>query len=227
MENKPKQDAGQKKKLLIVGCGRSGTLYSAQAMRVLGLDIRHELERGPEAPVGNDGFASWFLAADDPNPPFGPTAAGFDFELVIHQVRHPLKVIPSVAQFILQQGVYSPDFIKKHAPQTELNAGEFELDPRQQLLLKAARYWYYWNLLAQERAGVTMRVEELKENLSRVGEALRLTFNPEHLDNLSPRTNSRDLFVREQPWQVSWEDLHALDPAIYEKIRELAASYGY
>jgi len=37
-----------KKKLLITGCGRSGTLYTAEVFRSLGLDIQHERDYRPD-----------------------------------------------------------------------------------------------------------------------------------------------------------------------------------
>ncbi len=46
------------KTIAIVGCGRSGTLYSAKYFRGFGLDIEHERWEC-------DGNASWYLCLDN------------------------------------------------------------------------------------------------------------------------------------------------------------------
>ena len=102
------------RKLLITGCGRSGTLYATELWRALGLDIQHERPVPPNGVMGEDGVASWFLAVDDPEPPSGPSTQNYEFGITIHQVREPLKVIASVAQFILREGQKAPDFIERH-----------------------------------------------------------------------------------------------------------------
>ena len=225
MENLEQKN--KKKKLLITGCGRSGTLYTAEVFRSLGLDIQHERDYRPDGSTGKDGYASWFLAVDDPHPPFGPSAIGTEFDLVLHQVRHPLKVIPSMAQFILRKGIYSPQYIEKHAPQTQLAPDERLLDRREQLILQAARYWYHWNLLAEEKATETIPIEKLREHLPRLCNDLGIEFDPNALEEVSRETNARYYYVKEEPWEVSWRDIEKLDPELCEKIQELADRYGY
>jgi hypothetical protein len=46
----------ERKKLLITGCGRSGTLYAAAVWQSLGLDIRHERHVPPNEVMGADGM---------------------------------------------------------------------------------------------------------------------------------------------------------------------------
>lgn len=217
----------ERKKLLITGCGRSGTFYAAEICRSLGLDIRHERPVLHHGSMGRHGAASWFMAVDDSNPPFGPGTAGYTFDLVLHLVRHPLKVIASVAQSILQKGLYSPEYIEHHAPETQLKFGERSLEPRQQLLLRAARYWYHWNSLAQAKADETVQVERLVLALPRLCEALGFEYNPGVADQISKNTNDRRHYVREDPWIVEWREIEALHPSLSTEIRGLAASYGY
>ncbi|NIV72651.1 MAG: hypothetical protein GWN16_16230, partial [Calditrichae bacterium] len=151
----------ERKKLLITGCGRSGTFYAAEVWRSLGLDIRHERPIKPHGKMGEDGVASWLMAANDPNPPFGPSAVDYEFEVIVHQVRHPLKVIASVAQFILAKGQFAPDYIERNVPRTRIHSDEQILDEKQQHILEAARYWYYWNLLACKKATHMVQIEQL------------------------------------------------------------------
>ncbi len=64
-------------KVLITGCGRSGTRYAKDVFKVLGLDLGHEK-------AGRDGTVDWHLAG---------TKEGYD--VIFHQVRHPLDVVRS------------------------------------------------------------------------------------------------------------------------------------
>jgi hypothetical protein len=64
-------------KFLITGYPRSGTKYTAKVLNKTSLDVGHEFK-------GKDGCVSWKHL---------PKA--LDFDLVLHQVRNPLKVIGS------------------------------------------------------------------------------------------------------------------------------------
>jgi hypothetical protein len=177
--------------------------------------------------MGRDGAASWFMAVDDPNPPFGPGTAGYKFDFVLHIVRHPLKVIASMAQFILQKGLSSPEYIEHHAPETKLRLEERALGPKQKLILRAARYWYHWNSLAQAKADETVQVEQLILELPRLCESLWVEHKPGIAEKISRSTNARWQYVREDPWIVEWADIETLDSALSNEIRGLAAYYGY
>ncbi len=217
----------ERKKLLITGCGRSGTLYTTEVWRSLGLDIRHERPIPLHGSMGRDGAASWFMAVDDTNPPFGPGTRGYNFDFVLHVVRHPLKVIASVAQFILQKGVPSPEYIEKHAPETRLTFEERTLEPKQQFILRAARYWYYWNELAEGKADQTLQVEQLVSALPGLCDQLGVEYRPEHAEKIPKNTNARWQYVKEDPWIVEWADIEALDLTLSNDILHLANSYGY
>jgi hypothetical protein len=56
---------------------------------------------------------------------------------------------------------------------------------------------------------------------------LRVEYKPGVADKISKNTNARWQYVREDPWVVEWTDIEALDPPLSEKIRDLAALYGY
>lgn len=218
----------EEKKLLITGCGRSGTLYSTEIWRALGLDIRHERPITPNGVMGADGMSSWFMTVDDLQPPSGPSAVGYKFDLVIQQVRHPLKVIASVAQFILRDGLYAPGFIERNVPEITLSFDQREnFDYREQLILRAARYWYYWNRLAEKKADIFVQVEHLKSELPGLCDLLGLDYNPVPVKDISSNINARQNFVLDQPWVVDWQEIFYLDPQLYYQIRNLAAGYGY
>jgi hypothetical protein len=178
--------------------------------------------------MGRDGAASWFMAADDTSPPFGPGTKGYQFEFVLHLVRHPLKVTASVAQFILQHGAPSPEYIERYAPETRLTSEERRtLEPKQQLILRAARYWYHWNRLAEAKADQTIQVEQLDAALPDLCSHLSVEYRPGQVDKIPKSTNARRQYVREEPWVVEWTDIEALDPSLCMDIRHLANHYGY
>jgi hypothetical protein len=217
----------ENRKLLITGCGRSGTFYSAEVWRQLGLDIRHERPIGHHGVMGEDGAASWLMAVNDPNPPFGTSAVDYEFDIVVHQVRHPLKVIASVAQFILGKGRFAKEYIQANVPQTKILDDELSLNTHQQLILQAARYWYYWNLISEEKATVTVQVEQLSKNLPYLCELTEVEYRRDAVERIPTRINGRQYYLNEELWTVDWKDLEELDLDLTERIRNLATHYSY
>lgn len=218
----------ERKRLLITGCGRSGTLYAARLWQALGLDIRHERPVPPDGMIGADGMASWFMAVDDPHPPSGPSALDYQFDVVIHQVRHPLEVIASMAQFIFRQGKRAPGFIERHVPETRLDAEEQNLfNPQEQLFLKAARYWCRWNLLAEAKADRTVQIERLDRELPDLCDLVGVLYRPGMVDCLSKDINARRYHVSDDPWVIGWEQIRRLDLRLYQRAKDLAVRYGY
>ena len=216
----------ERRKLLVTGCGRSGTLYASEVWKGQGLDVRHENPLPPNGCMGKDGIASWYMAVDDPNPPFGPSAAGYEFDFVLHQVRHPLKVIASVAQFVLEDPL-SRDYIERNAPQTRLLAAECSMPRKEQSLLQASRYWYYWNRLAHAKANMRVQVENLIASLAEICSRLGISYTPKVADEVSTSTHGRYLYLNEAYWVITWEDIETLDRELCQKILDLATTYGY
>lgn len=224
-----------RKRLLITGCGRSGTKYVTHLLRRLGLDVPHER-------MGADGIASWAMAVDVDAVVWGVSPRDYDFEQVFHQVRDPRQVIASATTFKPR----SWDFICAH---TAIPAH----DP---VLLRAAKYWYYWNLEAEKIAGWRYRIDGLADVFEEFCARLRLVPDRQVLAQVDPDVNTRrrgrafhlyeELCERlrlgqsrvvkrrltgasrtEVPPVPSWEALEALDPVLTEKIRYKAREYGY
>ena len=221
-----RESAGEHKKLLVTGCARSGTLYTAQVFQSLGLDVRHEMPVPPHGTMGRDGMVSWYMAVDDPHPPYGPSAVGFTFDTVIHQVRHPLRVIPSVAQFILRSRA-SRRYIERNAPQVRVRLPERFRPRRDRLILQASRYWVHWNHLARAKAGETLRLERLQTELPRLCRQLGIEFSAEAVEKIPRTINGREWYVQRPSWTVDWPEIAALDARVCDEVRALARSYGY
>lgn len=143
-----------RKRLLITGCGRSGTKYVTHLLRRLGLDVPHER-------MGADGIASWAMAVDADAVVWGVSPRDYDFEHVFHQVRDPREVIASATTFKPR----SWDFICAHTP----------VPADDPVVLRAAKYWYYWNLEAEKIAGWRYRIDALADVFEEFCARLHLT----------------------------------------------------
>ena len=192
------------KKLIIIGCGRSGTTYTSQLLKKNGYDVGHEV-------IGANGISSWYLVSDKQ---FHLETPGFDFFknyefTVVHQVRNPLDSISSM----LTAQNYSWDFIDK----------ELSLNMRKEsILLQSMKYWFYWNKAAQKKAVWTYKIEELDENLSKLLSIAKFkTKKIKYVDSVSKKTNSR------KHRSLSWQDLEDEDLNLTHNIKELAREYGY
>lgn len=215
-----------KKKLLVTGCGRSGTLYLTSYLQKLGLDVRHENPIPPNGVMGKDGMISWFMAADEPNPPMGPGRSHYEFEYVLHLVRHPLKVIASVAQFILKSDIRSYKYIKKYCGFTHWP--EFSQSFEQEQLYKfAMEYWLGWNNLTNNIATHRARVEFLDDDISLLLNEFGLTSNTVVTDMISKNINSRSNYIQDEIWSLSWSHLYGIDKALADKVEMMAKEYGY
>jgi len=223
----------QYRRLLVTGCGRSGTTYVSLLLRRCRLHVPHERK------IGRDGIASWLFGAEASVVPWGPTPAGFRFEHVVQLVRDPLKSIPSIATF--RQSAW--DYIGRHVP----------CDPSRPMLARAAAYWLHWNALIEKRATIRLRTEDLPAALPHVCAAIGASVELDELERVPRDLNTRRhgrifasfetrclrlglvpklpkaLFSRLSPAyeDTSWADLFALDPALSRKVFEKASEYGY
>jgi hypothetical protein len=220
------------RRLLVTGCGRSGTKFTAVLLQRLGLDVRHER-------MGRDGIAAWTLAVPSARPPWGPAVVPESFDHVYHQVRHPLAVIRSV-------GTFKPsswEHIYDHTSAT----------PRNHVIVRGARYWLEWNEHTERIATWRYRIESLndvfEELCSRLGipadraalEQVPADCNTRlhgrlfhYYDELSTRLRLRRSETlaatlarpRDLP-PVEWADLEVLDPLLARRVRAKAREYGY
>lgn len=77
-----------RKKILIVGCGGGATKFAAVFFsKLLNADIKHQR-------IGKDGASGWFYAADSDFEGRG-CRLDYDWDIVLHQFRQPLKTISS------------------------------------------------------------------------------------------------------------------------------------
>lgn len=191
--------------LLVTGCARSGTGYISRVLCHAGLDIRHEQ-------IGKDGISSWVMVAPTEKTPWGPGRKNIHFTHIFHQVRDPLKTISSVFS---TEPTASWKYIMDYIPQ---------ILPEDSKTVKAAKYWYYWNLKAAELAEWTYRVEDIREVWVEMEHRLGRKLDISALDCVPKNANTRGNHLRD----FTWEDLkRELEPNLYRDIRALARFYGY
>lgn len=197
--------AQEERFILVTGCARSGTRYTAYVLRDCGLDVGHEW-------VFPDGLTSWLMAADCTECPWGAApSANYTFKHIFHQVRHPLKVMASV---YMNEPPESWEFIYQHVPQ---------IKNTDSLLVKCAKYWYYWNLKAEKKAEYTYRVEDIENALLEMSRRLNYDLTQANLGMISKQTNTR-----ETPLELTWETLEESIPyQLFFDIQMMALRYGY
>ncbi len=131
------------------------------------------------------------------------------FAHIFHQVRHPLKVISSVQT----EGEPSWKYIRAHTP---------EITQEDSLVVKCAKYWYYWNLKAEQQAELTYQVEQIDHVWDEFSRRLGRKLDRSPLEQLPHNLNARI------HTELSWKDLELeLDPELYHNILTLAQHYGY
>lgn len=152
------------KKVIVTGCGRSGTLYMAKVLTALGFDVGHE---GFMA----DGVSSWYIVEPTRAEAVKDMVRGCDV-VFIHLIRNPMEVISSMMRCELIRTRSSLDFFARTNP--EYN----ELE----LIERCARYWVEWNKFAAHRfpMDVRLRVDDMPKALDELCEVfLKCDIGPE------------------------------------------------
>lgn len=180
--------------VLVTGCGRSGTTFIATFLAKNKLDVRHES-------LGKDGCASWFMATDP--------SIGAQFRHIFHQVRHPIHVIASVTTFAPTSWAH----ICKSIP---------EIHAHDSLIVKATKYWIYWNQKAEKRAEWTYRIENLSNELNEMSRRLGVTLDRSILQKLPSDINTRNHL------QLTWGSLRKeVGDELYSQVVAMSRKYGY
>ncbi len=191
--------------LLITGCGRSGTHFTSEVFKHLGLDLPHEA-------LGRDGTASWKHIVSGTFVYIGKNREkeidSSGFTSVIHQVRHPLKVIASMQTFSDSTWQHMAKYIK--------------LDPGGPPVVRAMQAWVGWNELVETKADWRFQIERIEEVFPEL--CRRAGLEPQPFPTVA--AESRDSrTVRYKPLVMG--DLIKADRGTAGEVETLADRYGY
>lgn len=187
-------------RVVITGCARSGTKYMSRVLKRHGLDVEHER-------VGSDGTVDWKWA-----PLVDPAGV-----MVLHQVRHPLKVIASCRTLIRS----SWEYISRHIAVSVPPKG-VQITP-DVLLLRCMNYWAQWNSKVERKALFRFRVEDLEYDLEAICSYFGCDPDPRVLEFVPKDLNTRRWKFK----PVTWDDLSRISVEDTRAIRGMAKRYGY
>jgi hypothetical protein len=199
------------KKILITGCGSSGTHYITRLLKNFQLDVDHEMVMKP------NGMISWWQTFENNNHDKNRnlTIKHSDYDSILHQVRHPLGVISSICSYGWR-GFWS--VVRNHIP----------ISIKDNLLKHGMKYWYYWNLEAEKISKFTYQIENIENEIYRILDEYNIKYSNDEIrkkiDKINPvftnkKLNSYKLYT--------WDDLENEDFELTQKIKELTLKYGY
>lgn len=213
-------------KILITGCGRSGTQYLSKILNYHNLEFLHEDIRG------KDGVISWFLMFDRQDIPywniskkdylnFKPNYTNH-FNKKILLVRNPIDVISSVYNTFKDK---SFDYIRKCIP---------EISNYDSKLLHVMKYYLYWNLNGLKICDFYIKIENIESDIDRI--LYLFSIKKKDFSHFSKKTHTRNIMLNESKTstgtkrvydKISWEDLENEDINITNQIRDLCKKLGY
>ena len=186
--------------ILITGCPRSGTGYASRIFQAQGLDIGHEH-------LGTDGVSSWLFAVTDHRYPWhkrGELRQNYNFQVILHQVRDPLKVLASMA--VLRRPDWT--FIRRH----------LELPPGS--LQRRIAFYLGWTELCDRQAHYRYRLEDIETEWPRLHQ---LCGGSPHWTGRAETTSKT--YNRRRHQDLAWSQILALPGGTAVAAR--ARTYGY
>lgn len=153
-----------KKKVCILSHGRSGTVYTAEVLRAVGLDIGHELN-GVDGAVGG---VFWK----------GQRRILSRYDRILHQVRNPLDTISSLTT--ANWRTFEKYLVNLKFPACKMPANICEM---------SMLSWVLYTTWADSRAEWTFQVERLPEVFEKLCDCFGIERQP--LPDLPQDLNSR------------------------------------
>lgn len=201
----PRRPGQKRKEVLILACPRSGTRWMAEVLRQTGLAIRHE-GMGGAGTIGPQYAVDdyWYGAKYK-----GDVRSNYCFARTLHQVRHPLPTIASLAADL-------PEAFW-HWQEKHTGIG-WQPDP----ILRAARFWCAWTrLIRRNPITYTYRIENIERVWPELCGILQLP-GKRPLPEVSQATAHRRM-----PRRLAWEEIKDQDRQLYADLRTMAGRLGY
>lgn len=218
-----------RRQVLITGVQRSGTHFTWEFLNRLGVHVHHE-GLGPAGSVS--WLFSWKAANFVINNPSKLTS-DHRFCVVLHQVRHPLRVVASISRATKPNDRYW----------SWIYTVEPKIDRSMSTPIRALHLWVLQNARLELVADARFKVEEtsprdvcraagLDDVLCEGDGSFHTTSSKVIQPIIEPRpVDPAD--VPERPPasyrapEFGWPELEALDAGITEKARTMAERYGY
>ena len=183
---------------LITAYPRSGTAYMAELLQAHGLKVGHEHFR-------KDGLVSWLHISRGH---WLYLIRQWQYDVILHQVRHPLKTIASAQTLGWQSYKYMAPHLNGSAPRS--------------LLEYIMQTYIAWHKLIKTKAHYFYRVEDVAEVLPQIFALIGHEF--EAVGELPP-SNANTRAGSFEP--LEWADLYEVNYWAADEIYNLAAEYGY
>lgn len=211
-------------RLVITGTGRSGTRYMSELLTKLGLSVSHQAAFHERF---DGGLIEWEKHVGDSSGLAAPFVQHLpETVLVIHQVRHPAKVIRS----LLRNG-HVPG-TAPHNPAVQRYADHVpQMFEENDLVLRACLLWVHWNRLVKKIAlqpnYLQHRVEDTnQEFLTKVLGFFGLPWNAERRRIF--QAQSREVGTNPSAKHYKGPlDLSLIPGPIGHLVRDEASNYGY
>ena len=208
------------KKFLILASPRSGTNSSADFLQQLSYKVGHEN-------MQNDGISSWMCAVNSNDYPFQKpiNLQQFHFENIIHIVRNPFNIIPS----LILENKYSPNnksyLFRRHFIQKEFNINLPENTLNHNLtqdIETAILTYIFWNkIIDKNKPTLTIKLENLNS-------FNRFSKNNKKIEKLVKK-NQNKLYEGkhyDKP-NIKIEDYKKIKVSILNLLKQFCLKYNY
>ena len=202
----------RKPRFVVIGTPRAGTTYFCELCRANGVACSHEsyftedgpVLRNPRRRFNAIGDVSWLA------PPYLPD----DDLIVVHQVRHPLKVIRS----IFEMGFFDPRREHTRKRRVALTRKHFSFSRRP--LRSALRFYIEWNERCEAITDKRFRIEDLDKEREKVGSWLGIELT--NTAAVSKSTNHRTPEIPDP-----WDERRLRELPDFPALETIARRYGY
>lgn len=208
-----KDEINDKIDFLITGCGSSGTKYICNLLNLNGIEVNHDFDS-----IGKNGFVSNAFVNDEvwiydkkkyPLEIIKKKILITRFHNIIHIVRHPLKVIPSIIC----------KWNNKNKIWLHIEKGVLASEKDKNInILNAMKYWVYHNKYIMKYTNKVVKLEDVIENCNNLAKYV----NKSSLKQYNKVVNSSN--TKEK---IDWDILFNIDKDITNEIINLCKIYGY